>query len=249
MLKKLYAVLLVITLCAGISGCGNAGDTGSTENTGIGNGSSENTSNGTSISSTMVQNPDTATSPEPGTSPELGTAETTPADAIPKATPDTMPTQKPEPEVEKFSAGQQYSDEYRAVKFLGLKEYKKIEGTKYTDKAKKGKKFLVLFLSARNYKEDDDYINYNYISAKIDGKETKHTFLVNEPKGYPSFFTHVPAGSGIGGFIVWEVPAGWKKLELTYTGWENINNINLQAVFTPEDLSDPVIYNANDFNK
>lgn len=167
---------------------------------------------------------------------------------------DTKPGQKPgdnSPSIlhtEKLSSSQDYSDAYRLVKFLGLKEYKILENDNYTDKAGKGKKFLVLFLSIRNDSLEEDYINYNYISAKVDGKKTSHTFLVNEPKSYPTIFTQIPAGESNAGFIVWEVPSGWKKLELTYNGWKDINNVKLEATFTPEDLSDPVIYNANDYN-
>ncbi|MFG6378169.1 MAG: hypothetical protein K1W19_07625, partial [Lachnospiraceae bacterium] len=43
-----------------------------------------------------------------------------------------------------------------------------------------GKKFLVLFLSITNNTSEDDYINYNYISAKVNGKDIEHTFLVND---------------------------------------------------------------------
>ncbi|MCI9080288.1 MAG: DUF4352 domain-containing protein [Lachnospiraceae bacterium] len=110
----------------------------------------------------------------------------------------------------------------RLVKILGLKEYKELKDKNYTDKAKKGKEFLVLFLSIRNDSSEDDYINYNYISAKVDGKKIEHTFLVYEPKGYSTIFTHIPAGKSIGGFIVWEVPSNWEKLEFVY----NANDFN-----------------------
>ncbi|MCI8748530.1 MAG: hypothetical protein HFH67_11815 [Lachnospiraceae bacterium] len=79
-------------------------------------------------------------------------------------------------------------------------------------------------------------------------EKIEHNFLVNEPKGYPTIFTHIPAGKSIGGFIVWEVTYNWKKLEFSYNGWKDINNIIIEADFTPEDLSNPIVYNANDFN-
>ena len=31
-------------------------------------------------------------------------------------------------------------------------------------------------------------------------------------------------------------------------GWKDIDNVSMEAELTPEDLSDPVIYNANEFN-
>ena len=129
-----------------------------------------------------------------------------------------------------------------------MKEYKKLKGDNYTDKAKKNKKFLVLFLSIRNTSNEKDYINPNYITAKIDGKEIGHTFLVNEPFSYPTIFTNIEPGRAIGGFIVWEVPKNWSKLEMEYSAWKNIDGLTLSAKFSPEDLSDPLMYNAVNFN-
>ena len=157
-------------------------------------------------------------------------------------------TETIEPKAGQLSASQQYSDAYREVKFLGLKEYKKLKGDNYTDKAKKNKKFLVLFLSIRNTSNEKDYINPNYITAKIDGKEIGHTFLVNEPFSYPTIFTNIEPGRAIGGFIVWEVPKNWSKLEMEYSAWKNIDGLTLSAKFSPEDLSDPLMYNAVNFN-
>ncbi len=38
------------------------------------------------------------------------------------------------------------------------------------------------------------------------------------------------------------------KFEFTYNGWENIDNLSIEAKFTPKDLTDPVIYNASYYN-
>lgn len=160
----------------------------------------------------------------------------------------TARTAEPEVKTARLSASQQYSDTNRTIKVLGLKEYKKLKSDKYTDKPSNGNKFLVLFLSIKNDSSEDDYINYNYISAKIDGKDTEHTAVFNAPEKYPTVFDTIKAGKTAAGFIVWEVPSGWSKLELTYNGWKYINNISLEAEFTPEDLSDPVVYNSKDYN-
>ncbi len=133
-------------------------------------------------------------------------------------------TETIEPKAGQLSASQQYSDAYREVKFL------------------------VLFLSIRNTSNEKDYINPNYITAKIDGKEIGHTFLVNEPFSYPTIFTNIEPGRAIGGFIVWEVPKNWSKLEMEYSAWKNIDGLTLSAKFSPEDLSDPLMYNAVNFN-
>lgn len=117
-----------------------------------------------------------------------------------------------------FSAEQAYSDANRAVTILGFKEYKKLKSGQFTDKAAKGKKYLVLFLKVTNYLSEKDYFNVNYLTAKLDGKKIENTFLLNAPEGYPTIFTHIEPSSSIGGFIVWEVPENWKKLEVSYTG-------------------------------
>ncbi|MCX4327865.1 MAG: DUF5067 domain-containing protein [Lachnospiraceae bacterium] len=235
--KKIYLALLIVLLCIGLPGCGKTGNPDS--NTDVENSSNlssdTNSSNNSSKIETLV--PDKDTQPEETESPETtGTPE-------PEKIPDKTP--KPKTETAIISQEQQYSGDNVNVKVLGLKEYKDIKGETYTDKAGKGKKFLVLFLSITNNTSEDDYINYNYISAKIDGKNIEHTFLVNDPKSYPTIFTHVPAGGTISGFIVWKVPEDWKKFKFTYNGWKDRDNVSLKAEFTPDDLSDPLIYNAN----
>ena len=235
--KKIYLALLIILLCISLPGCGKSENPDSSvdiENSSI---SSSGTDRSNNSSTTETSAPDKDTQPEETTSPEItGTPKT-------EQKPDKI--QKPKTETAIISQEQQYSGDNVDVKVLGLKEYKDIKGETYTDKAGKGKKFLVLFLSITNNTSEDDYINYNYISAKVDGKNIEHTFLVNEPKSYPTIFTHVPAGGTIGGFIVWKVPEDWKKFKFTYNGWKDRDNVSLKAEFTPDDLSDPLIYNSN----
>lgn len=235
MLKKVYLPLLVMLLCITIPGCGKSGTLDSSASPEASNNPSSEPDNNNSNDAT--ETPETDAPPEETLSPE------TTKTPEPEQTPGK--TKKPKTETAILTPDQQYSDSNRAVKVLGLKEYNKLESENYTDKAGKGKKFLVLFLSIKNNTNEEDYINYNYVSAKVDGKDIEHTFLVNEPKSYPTIFTHVPAGSTIGGFIVWEVPENWKKFRFTYNGWKNRDNVSMKATFTPDDLSDPLIYNAN----
>lgn len=145
----------------------------------------------------------------------------------------------PAPTTGSFSAKQSYSDGDREVKILGLKEYKKIKTDKFTDKPKKGKKFLVLFLSVRNQMSEGVYFHVDYLHARLDGKEISNTVLLNEPEGYTTMFTTIPAKSEQAGFIVWEVPSDWKKLKLTYEGWKGSNGLTLKGTLTPKDLSAP----------
>lgn len=242
MRKKLYMGVITTLLCFSIIGCGKVETNDNSEQKTTASESSApdeskvSEDDNSNVSENETEKPDSTDEPE---NPDTSGTNNKPEE-----------TEKPKTEVVKFTPKQQYSDIYRMVSFLGLKEYEKLEdndGT-YTDKAKKGNKFLVLFLSIKNTGNTDDYINYNYISAKVDGKKIEHTFLVNQPKGYPTIFTNVPAGGSIGGFVVWEVPENWEKLEFTYDGWKDINNISVKAKFTPKDLTNPKIYNANNYS-
>ncbi len=226
MRKKLYFLFLAVFICISLPGCGkNNNENITNENT-----SSDETVNPGNKQDEVTTSPATEETDKPDNEQTSEVTETI------------------EPKAGQLSARQQYSDASRVVKFLGLKEYKKLKGDNYTDKAKKNKKFLVLFLSIRNTSNEKDYINPNYITAKIDGKDIEHTFLVNEPFSYPTIFTNIEAGQAIGGFVVWEVPENWKKLEMEYSAWKNIDGLTLHAKFTSDDLSDPLMYNAVNFS-
>ncbi len=154
-------------------------------------------------------------------------------------------TQKPalpSPDTHEISPSEDYKDGEREVTILGLKEYKKLKSERYTDKAKKGKKFLVLFLSVRNRTDEKVYFHVDYLHAKINGKETENTVLLNEPEGYPTMFDNIMPQSHFGGFIVWEVPENWKKLEVTYEGWRDSDGLILNSTLTKDDLKDPKKY-------
>ena len=144
-----------------------------------------------------------------------------------------------------FDATQGYSDAKREISVIGLKEYKKLKTDKYTDKASNGKKYLVLFLKIRNHSNEKIYFNVNYLTAKLDGKKIENTFLLNEPADYPSIFTNIAADSYYGGFIVWEVPSNWKKLDVTYDGWKNSDGLSLTCTLSSKDLFNPEKYDAS----
>lgn len=237
MRKRVFIAVLIISFCISAQGCGKISNQNNADN------ANNETQASTAPSTDVSKEPDNNIQDKETNKPDI-----TDSPDISDTPGDNVPAETPEPKSGKLSTNEQYSDAYRVVKFLGLKEYKTLKGDNYTDKADKNKKFLVLFLSIKNTSADNDYINPNYISAKVDGKKIEHTFLLNEPKGYPTIFSHIPAGKSAGGFIVWEVPEEWKELEFTYNGWKDINNVKMKASFTPDDLSDPVIYNANDFN-
>ena len=150
----------------------------------------------------------------------------------------------PEPKKASVSLKNEYSDTVRTVSILGLQEYKTIKTDKYVDKAPKGSRYLALFLRVYNKENEKDYFNVNYLTAKVDGRKIENTFLFNEPEGYPTIFTNIGGGEAIEGFIVWEVPADWKKLKVTYKGWKDIDGLTLDAELSRKDLKKPGHYNG-----
>lgn len=162
---------------------------------------------------------------------------------------DVLPTESvaatPTPTEATFSMKQGYGDANREISILGLKEYKKLKGEKYTDKAQDGMKYLVLFLKLRNRSVNKDYFHVDYLSAKVDGKDIENTFLLNEPEGYPTIFTNIAANTTQSGFIVWEIPSDWKKLEVTYNGWQGSDGLSLHTTLTKADLKKPDKYSGN----
>lgn len=135
-----------------------------------------------------------------------------------------------------------YADDNHQINVIGLKSYKKLKSKLYKDKAAKNKEFLVLFLEINNKLSDKDYINVNYLSAKVDGEEIKNSVLFNEPEGFQTIFKNIEPGETLRGFIVWEVPEDWKKIEVIYDGWKDSNNLSLNCTFTPDDYFDPPQY-------
>lgn len=158
---------------------------------------------------------------------------------------ETPVLETPVPKEANLNCKEAYSDTGRTISILGFKEYKKLKANKYTDTARKGKKYLVLFLEIYNKGTDKDYFNVNYLSAKIDGTLIENTFLLNEPEGYPTIFTNIEGGNSKKGFIVWEVPQNWRKLEICYTGWKGSDGLTLKTKLTRTDLKEPEIYTSN----
>jgi len=151
----------------------------------------------------------------------------------------------PEPKKASVSLKNEYSDTARTVSVLGLQEYKAIKTDKYVDKAPKGSRYLALFLKVYNKGNEKDYFNVNYLTAKVDGRKTENTFLFNEPEGYPTIFTNIGGGETVEGFIVWKVPANWKRLKVTYKGWKDIDGLTLDTELSRKDLKKPEHYNGD----
>lgn len=135
-----------------------------------------------------------------------------------------------------------YNDENRQVSVIGFKHYKKLKSKLYKDTAAKNNEFVVLFLEITNKQNDKDYINVNYLSTKVDGKEITNSVLFNEPEGFQTIFKNVEAGGQLRGFIVWQVPENWQKMEVVYNGWKDSSNLSLDCTLTPDDYFDPPQY-------
>jgi len=223
MRKRKPILALLLTGCIFLTGCGKKESTNN--NPSSATGTSEN--NGSSIENNSVTS---------------GAGDLT--SNVASQDPET-----PSPTTGVITTKQGYSDSEREVSILGLKEYKKLKSDKYTDKAKEGKKFLVLFLKVRNRTNEKIYFNVNYLSAKVDGKETENTVLFNEPEGYPTIFSNIAPDSYYGGFIVWEVPTGWNKLEITYEGWRDSNGLTLNSTLSKKDLSEPEEYSKYTYDQ
>lgn len=141
-----------------------------------------------------------------------------------------------------ISAKAGYGDAKRQINVIGFKTYKKLESEMYTDKAAKDKSYLVLFLEIYNKQNEKDYINVNYLSTKVDDTEITNTVLFNEPEGFQTVFQNIEPENTLSGFIVWEVPKDWKKIEIVYNGWKDSDNLSINCTFTPDDYFNPPKY-------
>lgn len=147
-----------------------------------------------------------------------------------------------EPVEATISAKTGYGDAKRQINVIGFKTYKKLESEMYTDKAAKDKSYLVLFLEIYNKQNEKDYINVNYLSTKVDDTEITNTVLFNEPEGFQTVFQNIEPENTLSGFIVWEVPKDWKKIEIVYNGWKDSDNLSINCTFTPDDYFNPPKY-------
>ncbi len=147
-----------------------------------------------------------------------------------------------EPVEATISAKAGYGDAKRQINVIGFKTYKKLESEMYTDKAAKDTSYLVLFLEIYNKQNEKDYINVNYLSTKVDDTEITNTVLFNEPEGFQTVFQNIEPENTLSGFIVWEVPKDWKKIEIVYNGWKDSDNLSINCTFTPDDYFNPPKY-------
>lgn len=161
--------------------------------------------------------------------------------------PDTETEQEPKAEKELIKATIDtqagYADAKRQINIIGFKSYKKLESKSYKDKAGKNKEFIVLFLEINNNQNDSDYINVNYLTAKVDGKKIENKVLFNDPEGFKTIFQNIGPGKTAKGFVAWEVPSNWKEIKVVYNGWKDSDNLSINCTLTPDDYFSPPKYN------
>lgn len=141
-----------------------------------------------------------------------------------------------------ISMNEPYSDSKVHIECTGLVQYDKIEGDNYTDVPANGKVYLVLFLNIINYDINDIYFNAEAFDSSVDGSNISHTFLVNDPEGYPSIFQAISAESHLDGYVVWEVPKNWKELSFNYSGCVGTENLYISGLFSPDSLAAPISF-------
>lgn len=158
--------------------------------------------------------------------------------------PNALNPTTPSPQTGSFSCKKKYNDANIEISILGLKEYKKIKGEKYTDSARKDEKYLVLFLKIHNRKNENTYFHPDYLKAKVNGQSVEHTVVFNDPEGYPTIFHTIDANSYYAGFVVWSVPNDWKNLKLKYTGWKGSDGLTLNCTLHKKEVHTPEKYDA-----
>ena len=107
----------------------------------------------------------------------------------------------------------------------------------YTDKPGDGNVFLVLFFEVENVSDEDDYFNYFNIESYVDGYSSSIKILLNKPDGAGTLTGNVAAGKKMKGQLSWEVPSGWKELEVSYKNslWKGDKAATF--VVTPDDIA------------
>ena len=233
-MKKFFNLVLVnICIMVFFSSCGKTGigkTSSLSDNTGISSSSGMAAFDGNSENEIAQKQEEPVKTPDATENPSVATTEEPEEEKnIIKATIDT-------------ETG--YSDNKRQINVIGLKSYKKLESKLYKDKAAKNKKFLVLFLEIKNKQNDNDYINVNYLTAKVDGKKITNKVLFNDPENFKTIFQNAQPGNALRGFVAWEVPDDWKKIKVVYNGWKDSDSLSLNCTFTPDDYFDPLKYSS-----
>ena len=169
------------------------------------------------------------------------------ADSAEKDTAEELPEQEDpqetiEPVTAQLNMEEPFNNTRIKVACTGFAQYDELNGDSYCDVPKEGNVFVVMYFNIENYTRTGTYFSAESFRSSVDQTDITHTFLVNDPEGYPTIFKNIPAESGINGYIVWEVPENWKELSFTYTGWKESHAVILNGTFTPADLKTPTPY-------
>lgn len=112
--------------------------------------------------------------------------------------------------------GQIVSGDKWSIALLYAKEYDSIDSGYYSDKPSDGNKFLVLFFDVKNISEKNANFNSMYFEGYADDYSVSSSLIMGNPDGMSGVGGNIDAGKMSKGVMVYEVPAGWKKFEISY---------------------------------
>lgn len=106
----------------------------------------------------------------------------------------------------------------------------------FKDTPSDGKKYLVCFFEVENISDKDSYVNSLYIKAYLDDYAINTSAVMNGIDEYKSLGGDLQPGKKMKGFICFEVPTNWEKLEFTYTDGVFDGQV-YSFVVTPDDIN------------
>ena len=99
--------------------------------------------------------------------------------------------------------------------FLGIEKY--VDDSDWAlDKPAEGKEFVILKIKIKNVGAEDEYINMYYEDSYCDDVSVDPELLLYNYEGN-TIWGDVAAGRAREGYIAYELPIGWEKIEFTYT--------------------------------
>ena len=82
---------------------------------------------------------------------------------------------------------------------------------------REGHEIIILWLTVQNVAAEDLFINMFYTVAYLDGFSVTETFVMGVEGD--TIWGNVSSGRGRRGYVAFELPLGWSKLEWRYSDW------------------------------
>ena len=123
--------------------------------------------------------------------------------------------------------------------FEKAKAYNEIKGDNeyLVDTPEKGKEYVVCFFEVKNISDENNYVNPLYLKGYVDDEKVSESLLINDVDGYKMLSGDLEPGKKMKGCIAYELPNGWKKLELSYTDGITKSSDTYRFEVTPDSLS------------